>query len=717
MKLRHFFPCCLIAGMAVTVASCSEEASLTSGQGRNVTMTVNISRVGDNTRSILTEVEGDLKCTWEAEDLILVVDGSGNKLGVLSLKNGVGEESATFSGEITTDALGATDINFLYLGSKTVEDLNALENPVVLDFAAQNGTLDWLSSNDFFSGSQNVDIANSYVSVESVSLSRQISFGKFEMKLPDGVTYAGQPIIVSGEGINTKASISMTDGKATFSEAGNITVTRPEDTTSTEFFLTVLPSTITPTFSVAIDGKTYACTLAAREWSASEFVRKSGTYDGIALDMTVQTSGDNPYEGYENEDPRNPLHKFAKYNLTRGEENLNVFVDNDEAYGALYQWGRYYGFIDRNDKTVFGKYNLSSKTYTQFADALGSKRVDGSDIWSYSVYDPDGSNMYRNPNYDDGSSMYEYVPIVVGLNYRSGNGVYFDYPIMYNSTDHFVTDQPYYYMDGTYNKFISLQRHGSRYPAYVDEYTNSGDYWVSEFGEGGSKWSARAKAQGFATDKENPCPEGWRLPSSDEMKEIIPENGLYKKNGNLSSMLNNYSEVRKSMAGYWYVIRWKYASTNNYIEIEAVVVDESYKDKDANQLSTAFWEQHKDDKVVRKFPFTGGIRPYTGYVYGSSTWNTVICRPISMGKPTFESFTVGWVEAVGLLTPNETGGINEHFGGYWVDEKDSAFKFCAENYEREVNGNVRETESEYTRIRMEQTGPAFGMAIRPVMDK
>ncbi|MDE6522785.1 MAG: fimbrillin family protein [Muribaculaceae bacterium] len=723
MKLRHFFPCLLLAGMAVTVASCTDEANLTPGQGRNVTMTVNISRVGDNTRSILTENEGDLKCTWEAEDLILVVDGSGNKLGVLSLKNGAGEESATFVGEITTDAVGATDLNFLYLGSKSAEEFDALTNPVVLDYSAQNGTIEWLSKNDFFSGSENVEITNSYISVESVSLSRQISFGKFDMQLPAGVTYAGQLITVSGEGLNTKASISMTDGHATFSEEGNIVITRPEGTSSTEFYLTVLPAAITPTFSVTIDGKTYSCTLAQKEWEASKFVRKDnldGTFSGIVLNMTDKTSENNPYEGYENEDPRNPLHKFAKYNLTRGEDNLNVFVENEDAYGALYQWGRYYGFIDRNDNTVFGKYNLSSKTYTQFAEALGSKSVNNNnDIWDYCVYDPDGSNMYSNPEFNDGLSMMSKVAVVTGMNYFYigwfNSKVTFDYPHFYDSKSHIVTDQPCYYMNGIHDKSLSLQRHGSYLPAYIEEFSNSGDYWVDDFGVGGSNWSARAKAQGFTADKENPCPDGWRLPTESEMREIIPENGLYDKNGNLADMLNKYSELRETEKGIKYAIRWNYVNTNKYIEIEAVVVDETYTSVD--QITDIFWNQHVFDKVVRKFPFTGGIRPYTGYVFGSSTWDTVICRPISMGKPAFQSYTVGDYEAIGLISPNETGGINNHFGGYWVNEKDLAMKFCAENFEREVNGNVRETESEYTRIRMEQTGPAFGMAIRPVMDK
>ena len=659
---------------------------------------------------------------------------------MLGLTSEPGSSTGIFSGTVT-----AADGKYClwYFGNPVKDENNADTNPYV-SIAAENGvnvanfnisnqsfkSTEELSAFDVMYKPVDVVVSNGTATVaENVDMNPLFAMVRFSLS---GLPSEASGILAIKEGDSTGENVTLLTPQYNLADGARIgtgdsnpmVITVNPVEAGEDVYVALLPKaySLDFTFTNSADNKVYTSKITSNALEAGKYYcvlpgEGETGLSGIKVSMTEQNNGGNDYPGYENEDPRNPLHKFAKYNLTRGENNLNVFVENDETYGALYQWGRYYGFIDRNDKTVFGKYNLSSKTYTQFADALGSKRVDGSDIWGYSVYDPDGSNMYRNPNYDDGSSMYEYVPIVVGLNYRTGNGVNFDYPMMYNTKAHLVTDQPYYYMDGTYSKFISLQRHGSRYPAYVDEYTNTGDYWVEDFGEGGSDWTTRAKAQGFATDKENPCPDGWRLPSSDEMKEIIPENGLYKKNGNLSNMLNNYCEVRKSMAGYWYVIRWKYASTNNYIEIEAVVVDESYKDKDASQLSTAFWDQHKDDKVVRKFPFTGGIRPYTGYVYGSSTWDTVICRPISMGKPTFESFTVGWVEAVGLVTPNETGGINEHFGGYWVNEKDWAFKFCAENFEREVNGNVRETESEYTRVRMEQTGPAFGMAIRPVMAK
>ena len=360
MKLRHFFPCLLLAGMAVTMVSCSEEATLPQGQGRNVTMTVNISRVGDNTRAVLTEKDGDLNCTWEENDLILVADGNGNKLGVLSIKNGVGESTATFSGDINTDAEGETDIKFLYLGPKTKTELEELPDPVVIDYSAQDGTLGWLSANDFFYGGLKVEIVNSYVNVDGVSLSRQISFGKFDLQLPEGVTYGGEAITVAGSGIYTQASVSHT-GNCTFSntegEDAKITVTPAADSNGT-FYLAVLPNAgeeIAPTFSVTIDGTEYSCTLGARTWQASEFVRVAnadGSFSGVGLNMEAPTVS--PVE----DNTVGPVIEIEgkKYKFVKG----NLYYDINDQSWHLYDKETHFGIL-AGTSSYYEKINLYSK--------------------------------------------------------------------------------------------------------------------------------------------------------------------------------------------------------------------------------------------------------------------------------------------------------------------------------------------------------------------
>ncbi|MDE6522784.1 MAG: hypothetical protein K2L17_08210 [Muribaculaceae bacterium] len=364
MKLRHFYPCLLFAGIAVTMASCSEEATLTSGQGRNVTMTVNISRMGDATRSILSEEAGDLKCTWEASDLVLVVDNVGNKLGVLHLTSGAGEVNATFTGEINTAAEGETKLGFLYLGSKTEEEIDELPNTVTFSYAKQDGSLDWLSSHDFFTGTQEVNITNSYVSVENVTLARQLAFGKFDIQLPEGVNYEGQDITVSGTGIYTQASVTM-GGVATFSnteENGGVITVKPvtvsDGSYSSSFYLTVLPNSneqIEPTFSVSIDGTEYSCTLDPRTWTASEFVRAAngdGSFSGIKLEMTpptVDTGEDNTVGPVIEIDGK-------KYKFVKG----NLYYDMNDASWHLYEKETHFATL-AGTSSFYEKINLYQK--------------------------------------------------------------------------------------------------------------------------------------------------------------------------------------------------------------------------------------------------------------------------------------------------------------------------------------------------------------------
>ncbi|MBD5262547.1 MAG: hypothetical protein HDS39_00535 [Bacteroides sp.] len=451
MKLRHFFPCLLLAGMAVTMVSCSEEATLPQGQGRNVTMTVNISRVGDNTRAVLTEKDGDLNCTWEENDLILVADGNGNKLGVLSIKNGVGESTATFSGDINTDAEGETDIKFLYLGPKTKTELEELPDPVVIDYSAQDGTLGWLSANDFFYGGRKVEIVNSYVNVDGVSLSRQISFGKFDLQLPEGVTYGGEAITVSGSGIYTQASVSHT-GNCTFSntegEDAKITVTPAADSNGT-FYLAVLPNAgeeIAPTFSVTIDGTEYSCTLGARTWQASEFVRVAnadGSFSGVGLNMEASTGS--PVEPEDEDDLVGPAFKVKDSDgnevwvrFTRANLHYNVKEDSwylpEKQTDFVNKSGRYVvsgeGSEDREiiDMFRWGATGIDDEVY----------KPRPADFWKASKSENSGtkvSALLPSEDSDLNTRLYDKT-IYPDLSF---NGTPFDWGVAYSNTGKYYT--------------------------------------------------------------------------------------------------------------------------------------------------------------------------------------------------------------------------------------------------------------------------------------
>ncbi len=703
MKRSIYYSFLLSAALVAGMTSCSDENDVFGSQGRNVTMTVNINRGEMATRSVLTEEDGDLKCTWEASDLVLVVDNTGKKLGVLKLESGAGQQSATFKGTLTTDAEGDTDVTFLYLGNTSEAQLKALESPVTIDYSAQDGTLDWLIDHDFFSATENVNVDLSSIEVESVSLLRQLSFGKFEIALPEGVTYNGEAIEISGPGVYTNASVSLTEG-TTFSNNGKIIITRPENTTSTEFYVAILPTSesITPTFSTTVDGQKYSYTLDARTWAASEFVRKDngdGTFSGMQLNMTASSD---LYGEYENEDPRNPLHKFAKYNLVRvGERGslINGFADSEYENGALYQWGRNYGYMDTNG--IYREEIVSPGTdFTNFIDALG--RFDDPDaeydrILDYFVYNPRPNQYFMT----SGTAM-RYTP------QHPQYVLWYDAPNFYTSVDDIKANPDKYFMDGT---------PGSRYCGYgnlaigMEQKNEKPDYWLSSFGDGGSTWEKRAEKCGY--EKTNPCPTGWKLPSLEDFKEIAPEGRGLDANKSMASMLSNYCEVRKTKDGVNYVIRWIYDSSA--ITIEAVVVENSIS---KSEVTSKFWDDNRDKKVVRVFPFTGSIVPLICLSDGRMMANVeYIVRPHHRGFLDYIGFQGGYGASNNyywmLIGPDNNGGAP--FGGYWIDEKNNAFKFEAKEIEHGVNTS-NSTFTATSCLFVGSAEPVMGYAIRPVMD-
>lgn len=703
------------AGLLLGLTACSNEDLLNqAGQhnGETVFVSLSVDRSLQGTRTILSEADADggvgLSSVWAKGDKVTLVSASGQVAGTLTLEGEGGESEGVFSGELS---IADGKYAVWYLGAEPAYakfEENSLVNALATSGCAVSGDFSDLNKGELMKSEVEIIVRDGKASVaENVTLAPQMAMAHFTLAM-DGLETA-----LAADG--SKLTLSYSVGETPYS----YTITNKK----ADVYVPLFPGEYAPSFTLASEGKTYTYAFAnetiveAGLYYTGDKNSTTGESEGIRVTLKDPDEND-PYEGYENEDPRNPLHKFAKYNLTRGEDNLNVFVENDDAYGALYQWGRYYGFVDVTSNSGFGLYTLSSTKYSQFAEALGSKKQIPNDVWDFEVYDANGNNMYINYNYP-ATGLDKYVLIAVGLNYNSSYyAVNFDYPMFYSSKEHIVTDRPYYMMDGNpINNTISLLKTAYNPPSILEEYTNSGDYWVEAFNtdnnKGGENWADRSDAQGFTEDKANPCPAGWRLPTSEEMQEIVPKDGLYIKNGNLATMLQNYSELRTSKNGYNYAIRWNYSSANSYIEIEAVVVDDTYTD--VAQLTSEFWTSHSKTTVVRRFPFTGGIRPFTGQVYGTYTYDTIICRPMSMGKPNF--IDKGDMPYVGLVDPNESISINRYFGGYWVNEKGMAMKFCAKNYERKVNEFAHDEESEYTRIRMEETGPAFGMAIRPVMDK
>ena len=677
-----------MAASAAMLVSCAGNEPAFDAPGRAVHMSVDISRDQAGTRATLTETDGDLSIAWEQNDNILVTDATGAKLGVLTLTTGAGTETARFEGTIKTQLSGAADLNLLYLGRKTVDELAALPSPVAVDFSNQQGTLASLSDNDFFSSTVNARIEGSVATTGDVTMERKTAFAHFTLKFPDGVVMdENTTVSISGEGVYNTASVSMSNG-VRFSAEGDGTLTVGN---GADFYVTILPGeeSITPTFRATAGGKAYKATLASRVWTAGEFVRESHE---TGIPVLMEVDNDAFTDPYPDEDPRNPLHKFAKYNLTRVDGLTNGFAAEGDN-GALYQWGRNYGFVDNK-----GIYTNTQQLYIPNDDFINYADAQG-----YMTYDLDkGISMADFYAYRESGTYPDYsLSSATGMHYRQSIGLFFDRPYSYNSAEEIAAHPDKYFMDATPNGRI--EGYGSLAEG-MEWNRNRPDYWISTFGDGGNRWAERASKCGY--DNTNPCPDGWRLPTLEEFRAIAPEGDGFNGTSSLQTLLNNNGQVREH-AGVRYAIRWIY--NTDYIQIEAVVIDNTYTE--SSQLTSLFWDQHKTDKVVRTFPYTGIITPLI--MLGDGAMHTkyeLVVRPFHRGEPMRDIglLTVGYYnERYFVVDPEDYKRANAALGGYWIDEKGWAFKFVAK--EKSVD-----TQS---CLLVEEAEPVSAYAIRPVMDK
>lgn len=223
----------------------------------------------------------------------------------------------------------------------------------------------------------------------------------------------------------------------------------------------------------------------------------------------------------------------------------------------------------------------------------------------------------------------------------------------------------------------------------------------------------RAELCGY--DRTNPCPDGWRIPSYEDFKAIAPEGGGIDITSNLANKLTNYYEDRQTPDGVRYIIRWIYS--DSAITVEAVVVDNNF----SGTVNSLFWDQNRNKKVVRVFPYTGAIQPLIALCDGYYMANDhYVVRPHNRGLADGSGIPGGYGDANNyywmLFSFSDVNGANAAFGGYWTSDKNHAFKFEAkEKYNGKNNSNA--TIQLRSCLKMDSGDPVMGYAIRPVMDK
>ena len=250
-------------------------------------ITVYASKGDAETRSILSEENGNLNCAWTDGDQLLVTDVNGGTKGILELTDvNAGKFEGTLMLGVTE---GKVTLKYFYLGTGVVP--NTGSQSYIYDIAAQDGTIESLSNNDALSAQAEIAVINGGAYPDgTLQLERHFSFAHFTLNLPEGVTLNGEPVTISGNHLLTKATLGLADRAISEQTAGTITVNPGKNS----FYVNIIPANeVAPVFTVTINGKEYVGKLNARDIAAGKFLRKKdGDNDsGVTVDVTV-TGGD-----------------------------------------------------------------------------------------------------------------------------------------------------------------------------------------------------------------------------------------------------------------------------------------------------------------------------------------------------------------------------------------------------------------------------------------
>lgn len=346
------------------------------------------------------------------------------------------------------------------------------------------------------------------------------------------------------------------------------------------------------------------------------------------VDSGINEPGNEDPENPADEDPRNPLSKFSVSNLG----SSSVTRSGDGSF-LLYQWGRNQGYKD-------------------WQDALGER------IHADNINDQDGFVAY-NLNYSQNGSVF------------SGTGGFQGTYQWFDNVPRNISDLQE--LQENTDKFVM-----NAFPGEWDTYT---DYWANTaFGyeTGEIDWEGRATACGYT--ETDPCPDGWRLPTEADFKEILPS---ASSEMNVSSLK---PEIRKA-GDVDYAISWE--MNNDGLLVKCLVLDSPTSNPD--------WTSK--DVVTRVFPFTGAIVPMTGeYINYNDGKKYRYATPYHMTDNP-ESMCDVDADNHFLISAGEDTGTT--FGGYWVSDAKKAFSFS-----NPTDGGGY--------LRIAEDHPARAYAIRPV---
>ncbi|MDE6649503.1 MAG: fimbrillin family protein [Muribaculaceae bacterium] len=512
----------------IALTSCQNEMEqMGNPAGKEVTLRVSANRGDAATRTTLTPDGGDLACTWNEGDQLLVVQNSnGAKLGVVTIVEGFDTPNGVFEGKV--DLTGHDSVSLVYLGTASNAE-NYEANNLPINLSAQDGTLASLTSQDVLTAEAKVE-DNSYLPtgdgvVEvSITMKRQLAFGYFSLDFGGDVTLeAGDVITIAGEGMKS-------EGKVNFKNAGNVpTATNYSGSTSitvtkadagNDFYITMLPlGDVTPTFTVVKGGETYTAELGKHNWISGEFVRKNDAGEAVSVEMKKDTGAD---------DTNNPG------NLGNWGANADAIAEVATPLSPkfvsetgwvnnirnLYNMGGYCTAVEMTNGMVNGLLTSKGTTcyYYQWGRFLGFP-----------------SNAATGNTTISGAEKLDYY-----VGYLGSSGV----PVKYTAA--YMGNSSAYNKQRAIDWSIVFGQTNNDYLDYIYNNANNGS------------WYDRSP---------NPAPTGYRIPTMDELSFFIPS--TEEVNG-------SYAEI-KVVDGVKYAVKWTVGKVGSrgYVDITSVKTTET----------------------------------------------------------------------------------------------------------------------------------------------
>lgn len=647
-----------LAGM-LGLWSCTadEEMAGMENSGKQIPVTITVSRAAmPDTRTVLTEDgNGNLTDVWSETDQLALVDATGEQVGTLEFQEYVSEDNkstAVFEGTMTATGEGTKPYRIWYLGAGESPyskfELGKIQSNdgntwnVVTDLATQSGNFGDLVKGDLMHASVELDIQGKKAyAAKSVTMEKLLAMAHFSLQ---GATN-GKLTITNGGFTPYKVYHYAKDadyvGEKKIREGITIANVTGEDV------YVVLPVTKQPlTYTFTLNSGNDTWTYTTEGTNTLEAGKYYCNADGTGIGIVLEKEQEEEVVDHS----KNPLLKWAETNLVHNENSyISSFAESYLTSGSLYEWGRNHGFTDYNDAR---------------GTLIQSGRY-GYYYWEYAV-------TTDAPTY--GLELHAGT----GLHRLSGQWAQESFLVYETAQD--IRDFPKMYM-------MNANIYGE----------NNGDYWV--FADGGDDWYERAEACGYS--ETNPCPEGWRLPTEEDFKEIAPNTNLSGFTS-LKDVINNHVELKTTKSGVRYAIRW--LNSENALTIEALVVDKDFQE---SSLSIIDWKN--ENVVSRIFPYTGKISGYIGSKYlnvDGGGWE-YMARPMPLGFFVTDVVSLStYYETVYMATMMVKKNISSSYGGYWMADQKKAFKF--------VDNAISVESVQESCLVIENTDAHDGLAIRCV---